>query len=111
MRAVLIAKQAGEGCDYTIECGTKVEYFEGIDRDNIIDKVEKYITDYGMDDLESEFALKTCELIFVGESIDFIPIFQKDAQEELEAKIESEKEAKNKKDLEEYERLKQKFGK
>jgi len=48
---VCILKQKGEGCDYTIGCGTVAYSFEAADYDAAFEKVK---LDFGWDDIEDE---------------------------------------------------------
>ena len=52
MKFVVLLKQAGEGCDYTIGCGYRYEFFEAKDMDDALWKVRtKNREDYDDDSL------------------------------------------------------------
>ncbi len=43
MRYGLIMKQAGDGCDHTIACGTRVEYFDADDRRAAVSHTRRFL--------------------------------------------------------------------
>ncbi len=114
----VIKVQQGEGCDYSIGCGT---CFDTIQADSMKDAVKKLtaISEDGDDSDESlastfdqeERTLKLCIVFPMDSSKDITEDFER-SWSEMEKKKELEKDAEEEEnEKEEYQRLKKKFGK
>ena len=111
MKAILIRKMQGEGCDYTIGCGTAIKWFEANTQAELYDKAEAYMRDYGEGAIDGEFALESCKLIYIEREFDFMPILKKWVKDNEEKEMEEVRLQKEAEERVEYERLQAKFGK
>jgi len=98
-------RQSGEGCDYTIGCGRTVIHLNADSMEDAKQKLAETIKenyDY------SEGRLQSAELYEIGQ------VFQMDVQslyqETADARAAEKQAEKDKKEKEEFERLKVKFG-
>lgn len=116
MKFVAIYKQKGEGCDYTIGCGMRCDFFEAEDREKAKEHLyEKIVVGetYGTGD-ERE----TCWPYACGNKLSWIVLAEmpedmliKDWYKEIDIKVEEQQNRwKRAKEIKELERLKAKYG-
>lgn len=101
----LIITQRGEGCDYTIGCGTVVEDMKANDEAAALVEAQKSLDDYGM--LPGDWERELDTAILVKEWVE-LPYkdWQDLARDRLNEKAEKKEEQKARK---EYEALKKRF--
>ena len=104
-KLLVILRQRGEGCDYTIACGTKV-----IEVPSDLDGLDavKWLEEKIRDDYSGEQALAWAQIVEVSNSreINLPLLYARFDREEADAKIKATVE----KERADYERLKEKFG-
>lgn len=124
---LILLKQGGQGCDYTIDCGVTYVFFEADDHDDAIAKalarddadLDDYsLAYYGEDRIEEAYLLPAGKIIDLIKARD-----ERDLKEKEEEKKRREKEdreaavlqrlkddkEREEKDISEYKRLKEKF--
>jgi len=125
MEFVVLLRQQGEGCDYTIGCGYKYIFIEAMDMDDALYQVRtknrkdyedgtKYIYSYRADELEEVTIIPITQKV---DALHFMSEREKREAEEEKRRQEKgkeedrkkEAEAREKQDREEYERLRNKF--
>jgi len=107
MRYLVVKKQVGEGCDYTIGCGMAYEF---IDAGSIEGLAEKILWPDGRDEgfaLVGEQAL--CEVFYVPWDFGYSLDIQYHREQYLEAQRLLAEEREAKKEQEELKRLKEKY--
>lgn len=86
MRYMVLMKQDGEGCDYSIGCGMTFEEFRADDDAKALDKVKTRLEDYGATDMEKVILLR------IDEGCEISVPFKK-WQEDADAALEAEEDA------------------
>ena len=112
MKFLLVAKQNGEGCDYTIGCGKQFKFIEAPNEQEAIRQVIEIEDEcsphvYGKrTDEFTEIYLVRCDHV-----IDILPILEK-AQAEFDNKIEDKERAETEaEERAQLEKLQKKYGK
>lgn len=103
---VLVMSQAGEGCDYTIGCGTTYAKLKATEPAAADEEAKKIIEDMGCLKPLSERSLETAYIMRVERMLP-IQKWYRDAVDEAER---LEREDHDAKDKAEYDRLRAKFG-
>ena len=124
MKFVILMKQEGEGCDYTIACGQKYCFIEAADMEEALYRVRAASLDSSCKDFEISCDFEEMKEVFiveVGHVVNALKIkSKKEILDDLKAKRAKEEKARLKRlqdnadkeslDQREYERLKKKFG-
>lgn len=107
MKYILVLKQEAEGCDYSIECGTKVVELKATTFDGVHQEAKNCILSDDEGYLAEDFRLKSamlCEVV----AEEALPVKEWYAEYEA-AQHKQERQAQLEKERREYERLKAKF--
>ncbi len=102
---ILLMRQAGEGCDYTIGCGYKWQPFLAESTEGAIEKAKQIVRDHGWGDDRATEAV----LVPASDLVDLAPLLD---AEDAQAKVAEAAIAAERKELAEretFERLKKQF--
>ena len=106
---IVILKQAGEGCDYTIGCGRTFKMINAPDDDNAKEQAKEILEYHGSLYPDGERALEEFALFKIDSMIADTTWYNELYEEALQAESDEKQKVQDAKDKKEYERLQHKF--